>query len=153
FEEQVMNKGILYGIGAYVLWGFFPIYWKLLHQASAFEVIGHRIVWSFLVLVVFILLTRQWREFRSVGFLRNTLGIYAGSGILLTINWLIYVYGVNSGEIVQTSLGYFINPLLSVLMGVIFLRERLRPAQWMAVGLAGLGVILLTAVYGHLPLI
>jgi len=120
-----MNKGILYGVGAYVLWGFFPIYWKLLHQVSALQVIGHRIGWSFFVLMVFILITKQGWEFRSVAFNPKTVGIYTISGILLTINWLIYVWGVNSGEIVQTSLGYFINPLLSVLIGVVFLRELL----------------------------
>ncbi len=146
-----MNKGILYGVGAYVLWGFFPIYWKLLHQVSALQVIGHRIGWSFFVLMVFILITKQGWEFRSVAFNPKTVGIYTISGILLTINWLIYVWGVNSGEIVQTSLGYFINPLLSVLIGVVFLRELLGPAQWVPVILAALGVIYLTVVYGRLP--
>ncbi len=146
-----MKKGVLYGIGAYVLWGFFPIYWKVLHQVSAFQVIGHRIGWSFIVLIFFIVITRQWQEFRSVASNAKTIGIYAIAGVLLSINWLIYVWGVNADFIVETSLGYFINPLLSVLLGVLFLRERLRSAQWIPVVLAAIGVIYLTVVYGRLP--
>jgi len=146
-----MNKGILNGIAAYALWGFFPIYWKLLQQVSALQVIGHRIAWSFILLIAFILLTKQWKDFRSAALTSKTLGIYAVAGVLLTINWLVYVWGVNTGFIVETSLGYFINPLLSVLLGVIFLRERLRSAQWIPVGLAAAGVIYLTLAYGRLP--
>jgi len=146
-----MKKGILYGIGAYALWGVFPIYWKFLHQVSAFQVIGHRISWSFVLLAVYIVATKQWQDFRSVAFKLKTIGIYSIAAVLLSFNWLIYVWGVNSGFIVETSLGYFINPLLSVLLGVIFLRERLRPLQWIPVGLASIGVIYLTFVYGRLP--
>ena len=146
-----MNKGILNGIAAYALWGFFPIYWKLLQQVSALQVIGHRIAWSFILLIAFILLTKQWKDFLSAALASKTLGIYAVAGVLLTINWLVYVWGVNTGFIVETSLGYFINPLLSVLLGVIFLRERLRSAQWIPVGLAAAGVIYLTLAYGRLP--
>ena len=146
-----MNKGILYGIGAYVLWGFFPIYWKFLHPVPALQVIGHRIGWSFIMLAVYVLITKQWQDFRSVAFKAKTIGMYSIAAVLLSINWLIYVWGVNAGVIVETSLGYFINPLLSVLLGVIFLRERLRPMQWIPVGLAAVGVIYLTFVYGRLP--
>lgn len=146
-----MNKGILYGIGAYVLWGFFPIYWKFLHQVPALQIIGHRIGWSFIALIIFILATKQWQNFRAAAFNAKMIGMYAVAGILLSINWLIYVWGVNAGFIVETSLGYFINPLLSILMGVIFLRERLRLAQWMPVILAALGVAYLTFVYGRPP--
>ena len=146
-----MNRGILYGIGAYTLWGFFPIYWKFLHAVPALQVIGHRIGWSFILLSVYILLTRQWNGFRSVAFKWKTIGIYSIAAILLSFNWFIYVWGVNAGFIVETSLGYFINPLLSVLLGVLFLRERLRPLQWIPVGLAALGVGYLTFAYGRLP--
>lgn len=147
-----MKKGILYGIGAYALWGFFPIYWKFLHQVPALQVIGHRIGWSFILLIAFILVTKQWQDFRSTALGSwKTLGIYLIAGVLLTINWLVYVWGVNAGFIVETSLGYFINPLLSVLLGVIFLRERLRLAQWVPVIIAAIGVIYLTFVYGRLP--
>jgi len=146
-----MNKGILNGIAAYALWGFFPIYWKLLHEVPALEVIGHRIGWSFILLIAFILLTKQWREFRSAALTYKTVVIYSVAAILLTVNWLVYVWGVNAGFIVETSLGYFINPLLSVLLGVIFLRERLRPGQWIPVALAAAGVLYLTLAYGRPP--
>jgi len=114
-------------------------------------VIGHRIGWSFILLMAVILLTRQWKEFRSAALVPKVIGIYAIAGVLLSINWLIYVWGVNSGFIVETSLGYFINPLISVLLGVLFLRERLRAMQWVAVGLAAAGVVYLTLTYGQPP--
>ena len=146
-----MKKGIWYGIAAYAMWGFFPIYWKLLHDIPALQLLGHRISWSFLLLFAFIFITKQWDEFRAVAFNRRTLGIYAVAGVLLSLNWLIYVWGVNAGFIVETSLGYFINPLLSVLFGVIFLREKLRPMQWLPVVIATIGVTYLTITYGRLP--
>jgi chloramphenicol-sensitive protein RarD len=146
-----MKKGILYGLAAYLLWGFFPIYWKFLHNVSALQVIGHRIAWSFLTLIAFVLITRQWNEFRSAAYNGRAIRLYTISSVLLTVNWLVYVWGVNAGFIVETSLGYFINPLLSVLLGVVFLRERLRSIQWLAVALAAIGVIYLTVVYGRLP--
>lgn len=145
-----MNSGIWYALGAYVLWGLFPIYWKWLQHVSATQVIGHRILWSFIMLVIFVLVSRQWTKFRST-LTRRVLGVYLISGLLLSINWLVYVWGVNNGFVVETSLGYFINPLLYVLLGVVFLRERLRPAQWFPIGLAAFGVIYLTKAYGSLP--
>jgi len=145
-----LNKGILYGIGAYALWGFFPIYWKLLHHVPAPQLLGHRIGWSFLMLMAVIFATRQWVDFRST-FNARTLRVYFIAAILIGVNWLTYVWAVNAGFIVETSLGYFINPLLSMLMGMVFLRERLRPAQWIPVGLAAIGVIYLTVIYGRLP--
>lgn len=146
-----MNKGILNGIAAYAMWGVFPIYWKLLHQVPALQVIGHRISWSFILLMLFIVFTKQWKDFRSAALTAKIISIYSIAGVLLTINWLVYVWGVNAGFIVETSLGYFINPLLSVLLGVIFLHERLRPAQWIPVILATAGVTYLTVAYGRLP--
>jgi chloramphenicol-sensitive protein RarD len=146
-----MNKGIWNGLAAYIIWGFFPIYWKLLHQVPALQVIGHRIGWSFILLISVVLLTKQWKEFRSTALSFKTVGIYSIAAVLLSVNWLIYVWGVNAGFIVETSLGYFINPLFSVLLGVLILRERLRPAQWIPVGLAAAGVLYLTVAYGRLP--
>jgi chloramphenicol-sensitive protein RarD len=146
-----MNKGIWYAVGAYVAWGFFPIYWKWLHTVPAIQLISHRIIWSFVLLASVLFVTRQWKSFRSAAFTRRVLLIYLAAAVLLTINWLTYVWAVNAGFIVETSLGYFINPLLSVLMGVIFLRERLRPWQWVPIGLATVGVLYLTIVYGSLP--
>lgn len=146
-----MNKGIWYAIGAYGFWGLFPIYWKWLAHVSAVQLIGHRIIWSCVILLIIVLLTRQWQAFRAAITAPRVLRIYVAAAILLTINWLVYVWGVNSGFIVETSLGYFINPLFSVLMGVLFLRERLRMLQWVPVFLATIGVLYLTLTYGSLP--
>src|SRR4030095_9058816 len=145
-----MNKGILYGIGAYALWGFFPIYWKLLHNVPALELIGHRIVWSFLLLIAVVIITRQWSEFRFT-FNARTFRIYLIASVLIGVNWLMYVWAVNAGHIVETSLGYFINPLISVLLGLIVLREKLRPMQWLPIILAFVGVTYLTVNFGQLP--
>ncbi|HSK65621.1 MAG TPA: EamA family transporter RarD [Anaerolineales bacterium] len=146
-----MNKGILNGLGAYALWGFFPIYWKFLQNVPALQVIGHRIGWSFLFLLLILLITRQWNSFRESALTPKILAIYSVAAVLLSVNWLVYVWGVNAGFIVETSLGYFINPLISVLLGVIFLRERLRAVQWVPIILAAAGVIYLTVTYGRLP--
>jgi len=145
-----MNSGILYALGAYVLWGLFPIYWKWLHQVPAIQVIGHRITWSFIMLMIVIFVTGQWTKFRKT-LTRRVLGVYLIAGILLSLNWLVYVWGVNTEHVVETSLGYFINPLFSVLLGMVFLKERLRPWQWLPIGLATSGVIYLTWTYGALP--
>jgi len=145
-----MKKGLLYAFGAYAIWGLFPIYWKFVQQVPALEVIGHRIGWSFVLLMIVTLATRQWQKLRALMTWR-VLGVYLLAGLLLSVNWLIYVWGVNAGFIVETSLGYFINPLLSVLLGVVFLRERLRLAQWLPISMAAAGVIYLTITYGRLP--
>jgi chloramphenicol-sensitive protein RarD len=145
------NRGLWYALGAYVAWGLFPIYWKWLHQVDAVQLIGHRISWSFIMLMIFIVATRQYKALRDAALHRRVLLIYFAAAILIGINWLVYVWAVNANFIVETSLGYFINPLLSVLMGVIFLGERLRKFQWLPVILAASGVIYLTLVYGRLP--
>lgn len=145
-----MNSGIWYALGAYVLWGLLPVYWKWLQHVPAIQVIGHRIGWSFIWLVLVIIITNQWVKLRT-SLSWRVLGIYLIAGTLLSANWFVYIWGVNAGYIVETSLGYFINPLLSVLLGVIFLRENLRLAQWFPIGLAALGVIYLTFSYGSLP--
>src|SRR5262245_47103329 len=138
-----MNRGILYAIGTYALWGFFPIYWKLLQKVPAPELIGHRIAWSFLLLIAVILVAGKWSDFRTT-FNVRTLGMYLIASLLIGVNWLMYVWAVNAGHIVETSLGYFINPLISVLLGLLVLREKLRPAQWLPIGLACIGVTDLT---------
>jgi chloramphenicol-sensitive protein RarD len=146
-----MKKGVWLGIGAYATWGLFPIYWKWLHQVPALQLLAHRIVWSFVLLAVVLSVMRQWQAFRTEALHRYTLAIYAVAGLLLSVNWGTYVWAVNAGYIVETSLGYFINPLLSVLLGVVILHERLRRVQWIAVGLAAAGVIYLTLAYGAPP--
>jgi len=145
-----MKKGILYGVGAYALWGFFPIYWKLLHHISAIQLIGHRIIWSCLLLLVVIVITKQWADFRRTVTLK-VIGVYAVAAILIGLNWYIYVWAVIAGRVVETSLGYFINPLISVMLGVIFFRERLRVAQWAPVVIAAIGVSYLAYIYGRPP--
>lgn len=146
-----LRLGYLYGLGAYLLWGFFPLYLKLLRPAGALEILAHRVVWS----VVFVALLLG--ALRNVGFLRALLrrpwamaGMVAAAA-LIAVNWGTYIYGVNSGRVVETALGYFINPLVVVLLGVTVLRERLRPAQWVALGIGASAVVVLTVDYGRLP--
>jgi chloramphenicol-sensitive protein RarD len=146
-----LNKGIWYGVGAYVLWGFFPIYWKWLERVPALQLLDHRILWSFLFLFGILLWLRQGREFRAAVSSPRVLLIYAVAAILLAVNWLTYVWAVNAGFIVETSLGYFINPLLSMVLGVVILGERLRSWQWVPVALAAAGMVYLTVIYGSLP--
>ena len=145
-----MNKGVWYALGAFITWGLFPIYWKLLAGVPALQLLGHRIVWSFLLLLGIILAGRQIILLRDK-LTRRILLIYSVAAVLIAINWLMYVWAVGAGYIVETSLGYFINPLLSVLLGVLFLGERLRPFQWLPIGLAAAGVLYLTLAYGSLP--
>jgi chloramphenicol-sensitive protein RarD len=145
------DKGILHAFGAYFIWGLVPIYWKFLTHVPAIQLIGHRIVWSFVLLVAILLLGRKWTELRASITDRNVIFIYSVAAVLCGLNWFIYVWAVTSGYILEASLGYFINPLLSVLLGVVFLRERLRPFQWVSIGLATAGVAYLTIVYGRLP--
>ncbi len=145
-----MNKGVWYALGAFITWGLFPIYWKLLAGVPALQLLGHRIVWSFLLLLGIILAGRQIILLRDK-LTRRTLLIYSVAAVLIAVNWLMYVWAVGAGYIVETSLGYFINPLLSVLLGVLFLGERLRPFQWLPIGLAAAGVLYLTLAYGSLP--
>lgn len=146
-----MNKGVLAGVGAYLIWGFFPIYLKALQAVPALQIMLHRVVWAFVFVMLIVLLRRSWSRISEALRKPRVILIYTLTAILLATNWLVYIYGINSGQVVETSLGYFINPLLSVALGVIFLREHLRPMQWLPVGLAGMGVLYLTLQYGALP--
>jgi chloramphenicol-sensitive protein RarD len=145
------KKGLLYALGAYFFWGLFPLYWKFLQHVPAPQLIGHRVVWSFALLLLFLLVSRQFTDFRRYLLDRKTLLVYAVAAVLIGVNWLVYVWAVNAEFIVETSLGYFINPLLSVVLGMLFFRERLRSWQWLAVILAAIGVIFLAVSYGRLP--
>lgn len=146
-----MNRGILYGIGAYLMWGFFPIYFKAIQMVPALQIMFHRVVWSFFFLATLILLKRDWPRLRAQVARPRVVPVYSLAACLLALNWLIYIWGVNTGQVVETSLGYFINPLVSVLLGVVILRERLRPLQWLPVALAAIGVLYLTLQHGSLP--
>ncbi|MBC8509498.1 MAG: EamA family transporter RarD [Anaerolineales bacterium] len=146
-----MNKGILYGLGCYTLWGFLPIYWKLIENIPSLEIVGHRTLWSFVFVLTYVVATKAWNGFQPIRVNSKILLVYLATGVLMSANWLIYIWAVNSGYIIESSLGYFINPLVNVSLGVIFLREKLRLWQWIPVGLAALGVGYLTVSYGELP--
>jgi chloramphenicol-sensitive protein RarD len=146
-----MKKGIWYAVAAYVIWGLFPMYWKWLHHVPALQLICHRIIWSLFTLLIVLLFIKKWKVFLKSAYRKRVLHIYFGAALLIGINWLTYVWAVNAGYIVETSLGYFINPLLSVMLGVFFLHEHLRRWQWFPIGLAAAGVLFLTIAYGSLP--
>ena len=146
-----MRKGVWYAVAAYTIWGFFPIYWKWLEAIPALQVVSHRILWSCVVLVGLVLASKDWAGFRAPIKSPRTIAIYTAAALVIAINWFVYIWAVSAGFIVQTALGYFINPLVSVLMGVMILREHLRPRQWMAISLAAAGVLYLTIYYGTPP--
>jgi chloramphenicol-sensitive protein RarD len=150
-NEVFMNKGNLYAAGTYFIWGFFPLYFKALQAVPAAQIMSHRVVWSFIFILGLILLKRDLRNLIGSCASSRTILIYTFAACLLAINWLTYIWGVNAGFVVETSLGYFITPLVSVLLGTIFLREKLRLSQWIPIGFAGLGVLYLTLSYGAVP--
>ena len=143
--------GVLTGLAAYLLWGLFPLYFPLLEPAGGVEIVAHRIVWSLLFVAVLLTVVRSWTQVRAAVADLRTLGVLALAAALIVVNWLVFVYGVNSGHVVETSLGYFINPLVSVLLGVVAFGERLRRLQWVAVAVATVAVVVLTVDYGRPP--
>jgi chloramphenicol-sensitive protein RarD len=145
-----VRKGIWYAVGAYTIFGFFPLYWKLLEPVPALQTVSHRILWSCVFLLVLIVASGRIQASHAARIPR-AIGLYAAAAVVIAINWFVYVWAVNAGFVVQTALGYFINPLVSVVLGVVVLHERLRPAQWAAVGLAAAGVIYLTLSYRTPP--
>jgi chloramphenicol-sensitive protein RarD len=145
-----MKKSVISVMIAYVMWGFFPIYFKSLHVVPATQIMAHRVSWSFLLMLLIILVSNQTKKLLSQ-VTRKTFLLYFCAGVIISINWLTYVWGVNAGFIIETSLGYFINPLVSVLLGVIILKEKIRPLQWIPIGLAAVGVTYITVQHGSLP--
>lgn len=145
------RRGITLGVAAYALWGLFPLYWPLLEPAGAVEILAHRIFWSLIVMAVLVVAARRTAQFRAN--LRNprVRNLLTLAAVLVTCNWGTYIWGVNHKHVVETSLGYFINPLVTVLMGVLILGERLRRWQWIALGLAAAAVVALTVEYGQPP--
>ena len=137
------------GFAAYLAWGLFPLYFPLLEPAGAVEILAHRVLWS-LALVGLVLVVRT-RSLRTLPRERRPLRLLAAAAVLIAINWGVYIWGVNSHHVVETSLGYFVNPLVSVALGVVALGERLRPGQWAGVGLAAIGVVVLTVDAGRVP--
>ena len=145
-----MNRGLLNAMLAYAIWGLFPLFWRLLQAIPASQIVAHRIIWSWLVLMAVVLLTRQWRAFRSV-IDRRVLISYSASALIISVNWLVYIWAVNANHVVETSLGYFINPLISVFFGTVFFKEKLRPLHWLSLAIATAGVVYLTFHYGRIP--
>ena len=145
------RRGLLLGSAAYTLWGAFPLYWPLLEPAGAAEILAHRILWSGLTMGFLVVALRRTPHLRALVADRRVFALLSLAAVVITVNWVTYIWGVNNGRVVETSLGYFINPLVTVLMGVFLLGERLRPLQWFAMAVAGGAVAVLTLDYGRLP--
>jgi chloramphenicol-sensitive protein RarD len=147
---RIDRRGVWVAVFAYVIWGVMPLYWHLLKAVPSLQIIAHRIVWSAVFVVGW--LTWQRRDWLRSALSRPRVGwMLALSGVLIAFNWGLYIWAVNAGHVVESSLGYFINPLVNVLFGVLFLRERLTRMQWASVALASVGVLWLTIQYGHPP--
>lgn len=145
------KTGLLFGVSAYVIWGAFPLYWPLLQPANPLEIVSHRAVWSLFFCLVALGLSKQLKSTYALlknprVFIRLLL-----AAVLISVNWIVYIWGVNNGHVVECALGYYINPLIIISFGVIMLREKMRKLQWIAVGFGALGVIVLTIDYGRLP--
>ncbi|MFG2634397.1 EamA family transporter RarD [Streptomyces sp. NPDC048362] len=149
--EAEHRIGLLNGFAAYGMWGLVPLYWPLLEPAGAAEILAHRMVWSLGFVVVALLFLRRWAWAGELLRRPRRLGLVAVAAAFITVNWGVYIWAVNSGHVVEASLGYFINPLVTIGMGVLLLKERLRPAQWVAVATGLVAVVVLTIGYGHPP--
>ncbi|NCA25382.1 MAG: EamA family transporter RarD [Actinobacteria bacterium] len=150
---KLNGSGVFYGVSAYVIWGLLPIYWRWLEQASAFEILSHRAVWSLIFCILFLAFQKQLiKTFKLITNFR-TLSLLALTSLLLSLNWGIYIWAVSVDRVVEAALGYYITPLVAVSFGVFALKEKLRNMQLISVVLAGIGVLVLTIAYGHLPLV
>ena len=145
------RRGLLLGVAAFGMWGLFPLYWPLLEPAAATEILAHRVLWSLLLTGVMLAVARRVAALRHMCVRPRIRWAMVGPGVTIGINWFTYIWGVNSGHVVETSLGYYINPLVTVLMGVVVLRERLRHWQWVALGIAFAAVVVLSLELGRLP--
>jgi chloramphenicol-sensitive protein RarD len=143
--------GVAAAVAAYLCWGVLPAYWKLLQEVPAYEVLGHRMAWSLVLTLSVILVLGKWARFLRAARERRNLQLFTATSLLLAVNWLLYIWAVQTGYIVEASLGYFINPLINVLFGMLFFGERMRAPQWAAIVLAALGVLYLTVYYGRFP--
>ena len=152
-DSKLSPSGLALAVAAYGLWGFLPIYFLLLDPSTPIEIVAWRIVLSLVFCVVLLAITRAFRPFAGLLRDRRIMGLSALAGILIAINWIVYVYGSTNGFVVEAALGYFINPIVSIGLGVIFLRERLRVGQWVAVAISVLAVLVLAIGYGQPPYI
>ncbi|MCM3636024.1 EamA family transporter RarD [Paenibacillus camelliae] len=146
-----MKKGIIYGLLAYLTWGLLPLYWKLFNAMPAGEILAHRILWSFVFVAVLVTVAKRWKQLKSVVKDRKSRWAVVLCSIFISCNWLLFIWAVNSGNVIETSLGYYMNPLISVVFAVLFLKEKLRAGQWAAIIIAGIGVLLMAVQYGHVP--
>lgn len=149
-ERERERRGLGYGLAAYGLWGAVPLFWPLVARASALEILAHRVIWSMVLSLILVrtVVPRGW--WSRVGD-RRTLLLLGAAAAVVSVNWGVYIWAVNHDHVVEASLGYYINPILSILVGVVALRERLGPVQWVSVGLATAAVVVLTVDYGHPP--
>lgn len=145
------RRGLVLGVAAYGMWGLFPLYWPLLKPAGAVEILGHRIAWSALAMLLLVAALRRTDQLRALLQNGRARTLLTGAALVITLNWGTYIWGVNHGHVVDTSLGYYINPLVTVLMGVLILKETLRPLQWAAMGVAAIAVLVLTIDHGRPP--
>lgn len=146
-----MNRGIAYALFTYIYWGMLPIYWKLLQHVPAVEILSHRVFWSFVFFSILISFRNGWKELKAKIKTGENKWIIFAPAIIIGFNWFIYIWAITSNHVIETSLGYFISPLISVFLGVIFLKENLRRLQWAAVAIAAFGVFVMTFVYGLFP--
>lgn len=151
--EQESRQGILLAIAAYTMWGIAPIYFKAISQVPALEILSHRVIWSFILLAVLLQIGRRWRGTRDICRSKSKMLLLISTALLVGVNWLIYIWAVNSNHMLDASLGYYINPLLNVMLGLIFLGERLRKMQWFAVTLATCGVAIQVIIFGSIPIV
>jgi chloramphenicol-sensitive protein RarD len=146
-----LRRGFLYGFSAYFIWGLFPLYWKLLDHSGAIELLAHRIVWSLVTIAILVVVRRRLSQLRAILADPRRRWPLVAASVLIAVNWGTYIWGVNNGRVVETSLGYFITPLFTVLLGVLLLQERLRVTQWVAVGIAFVAVVVLSIENGRPP--
>ncbi|ELY1990249.1 EamA family transporter RarD [Vibrio harveyi] len=152
-EQQRSRQGVLLAIGAYTMWGIAPIYFKSIAEVSPLEILSHRVIWSFFLLAALLHFGRHWRSVRDIIKNKTKMMFLVSTAILVGANWLIFIWAVNSNHMLDASLGYYINPLINVLLGMVFLGERLRKLQWFAVVLAACGVLVQLIVFGSVPVV
>jgi len=150
-RNEKKSTGIIYAVAAYALWGILPIYWKLINSVFSIEILSNRIVWAFVFTVVIIVVTKQWEELKRIAKDRKQMFYISIASILIAFNWGLYIWAVNSDKIVDSSLGYYINPLFSVALGVVIFKEKLSYWQKVALSIAFIGVIIKTLQYGKIP--
>ncbi|PNK59532.1 EamA family transporter RarD [Psychrobacter sp. FDAARGOS_221] len=150
---RTTNKGVLTALGAFLIWGSFPFYFKQLGEYNAIEIIGHRIVWTFVCLTIVLVIGKRWQWVTTLKNNPHLIWITFVSGLIIACNWLTYVWAVNANQVLEASLGYFISPLVGIMLSLVFLKERLRPLQWIAVAFALSSVLIQVVMLGKLPIV